>query len=158
MVTTVCYRVIRLDNGLVALLISAECTVARRIDSDKDSGLKGSSKCESCSEGESGEEEEEKMIVGGTSDDGENEDHVTCLGEADLPNDLAGTGGHVNGIRRRQDQSYLVSRLTYASQVFTANLCYQYFCFFFFFFFSVTATRPGSVCSVHRSRKLLGSE
>lgn len=127
MVTTVCYRVIRLDNGLVALLISAECTVARRIDSDKDIGLKGSSKCESCSEGESGEEEEEKMIVGGTSDDGENEDHVTCLGEADLPNDLAGTGGHVNGIRRRQDQSYLVSRLTYASQVFTANLCYQYF-------------------------------
>eukprot|EP00731_Ephydatia_muelleri_P001426 Em0001g1426a len=107
MVTTVCYRVIRLDNGLVALLISAECTVARRIDSDKDIGLKGSSKCESCSEGESGEEEEEKMIVGGTSDDGENEDHVTCLGEADLPNDLAGTGGHVNGIRRRQDQSYL---------------------------------------------------
>ena len=103
-----------MENGIVALLISAEHTRSSRVDGEKEK----TNRLSESSRGESGEDSEE--TTDGTSEDGgatsEDGDHVTSLSEedddTDVPRNAASTGGH--SVRRRKDQSIVVSVLTSA--------------------------------------------
>ncbi|KAL5486683.1 hypothetical protein EMCRGX_G019194 [Ephydatia muelleri] len=99
-------QVIRLENGIVALLISAERTRSSRVPGE-------TNRLSESSRGESGEDSEEEETTEGTSEDAgatsEDGDHVTSLSEddTDVPSKASATGSH--GLRRKKDQSIVAA-------------------------------------------------
>ena len=116
-------RVVRLENGIVALLISTERT-RTRLDKEKTSRLSESSKGESCGE------ESDWETTDGTSDDcasSEDGSHVTSQSEDDTDVPERAAGGHnarTEKARKCQDPSIVVSVLVCACWSVTAQLLF----------------------------------
>ena len=105
----------------MALLISAERTRSSRVHGE-------TNRLSESSRGESGEDSEEEETTEGTSEDAgatsEDGDHVTSLSEddTDVPSKASATGSH--GLRRKKDQSIVVSVLLFC-RVCTRPQCYR---------------------------------